>query len=71
MSKRKAKPWDLLNKDLLIQDQAVVDQRMSLCEECPELLQITHQCRQCGCYMPAKTKLSNASCPMGKWDIVE
>lgn len=71
MSKRKAKPWDLLNKDLLIQDKAIVDQRMSLCEECPELLKITQQCRQCGCYMPGKTRLRNASCPIGKWDIVE
>tara|TARA_R100001163_G_C5065624_1_gene203633 strand:- start:306 stop:626 length:321 start_codon:yes stop_codon:yes gene_type:complete len=22
----------------------------------------------CGCYMPAKTKLKTASCPLGKWD---
>lgn len=25
------------------------------------------KCQRCGCYMPAKTKLTKATCPVKKW----
>jgi hypothetical protein len=25
-------------------------------------------CKECGCIMKAKTTLSNAECPIGKWN---
>jgi hypothetical protein len=61
-----AKPWHLLNKDNYV-DSAIADKRFSICLECPRLLKKTKQCRECGCFMELKTKLYNASCPIGKW----
>jgi hypothetical protein len=31
------------------------------------LMQITKQCKQCGCVMSAKVKLLHATCPLNKW----
>lgn len=41
-------------------------QRMSVCEKCPKLM-VTKQCSECGCYMPIKSQLMHASCPLEKW----
>lgn len=41
--------------------------RMSLCRACPDYNSGTTQCRRCGCFMSAKTKLRHGSCPIGKW----
>lgn len=67
---RTAKPWDLLNKNLRV-DDAIAEERFAICKACPELIPVTNQCRKCGCMMSQKTKLSNASCPIGKWSKVE
>jgi hypothetical protein len=66
-----AKPWDLLKKDNHIEDDFIINSRMSTCLDCDRYIHITSQCKECGCIMPLKTKLKNASCPLGKWDIVE
>lgn len=67
---RDAKPWDLINPNLRV-DEKIAEERFAICLECPELTKKTHQCRKCGCMMKQKTKLANASCPIGKWDVVE
>ncbi len=41
--------------------------RMSVCETCPEFARIARQCKQCGCFLDLKTKLLEATCPIGKW----
>jgi hypothetical protein len=41
--------------------------RMSICRGCPDFNAGTSQCRRCGCFMSAKTKLRQGSCPIGKW----
>jgi hypothetical protein len=43
------------------------EQRLDICKGCPELTHLTHQCKLCGCFMLAKTKLKSASCPINKW----
>lgn len=40
--------------------------RMSVCQTCPFFTK-ARTCRKCGCFMPVKTKLKNARCPLGKW----
>lgn len=45
----------------------IIQQRMSTCNSCPDFVRSTTQCRQCGCFMSAKTRLKKASCPIGKW----
>ena len=67
---RDARPWDLLNPHLRVEDE-IADERFEICKGCPELIPVTHQCKKCGCMMKQKTKLANASCPLGKWSQVE
>lgn len=60
------RPWDLLNSDNYIEEEKAAE-RYSICLGCPELIQLSKQCKQCGCFMAAKTKLEKATCPLGKW----
>lgn len=41
--------------------------RMKICLQCEHFLKITKQCKKCGCFMIIKTRLPNATCPIGKW----
>ncbi len=41
--------------------------RYAICKECPQLIKATKTCKECGCFMVAKTKLEKATCPLGKW----
>ena len=60
-------PLDLLNPQTRRTTDEVADIRMSTCNSCPELIKLTSQCKKCGCFMSAKTKLESAKCPIGKW----
>jgi hypothetical protein len=68
---KKARPWDIFNKNIekVMPEQQLV--RLDICKSCPELIQLTKQCKKCGCFMEAKTKLPHASCPLGKWEKVD
>lgn len=68
---RPARPWDLFNKNIGRVEDLLAKERMSICLECPKLIPITNQCKECGCIMSLKTKLPNASCPLGKWSEVQ
>lgn len=48
-------------------NEEVSEKRLNICLECPELIQLTKQCKQCGCFMKAKVQIQKATCPMGKW----
>ena len=61
------RPWDLLNPNEEKVSDEEASKRFSICEECPELIKITKQCKQCGCFMKLKTQLKEAKCPIGKW----
>ena len=61
------RPWDMLNPNVERASSNVAETRMDICSKCPELIQLTKQCKQCGCMMTAKTKLQLATCPLGKW----
>jgi hypothetical protein len=61
------RPWDVLNPHSEKASDQVANSRMSVCLECPELVNISKQCKQCGCVMPLKVKLLKAECPIGKW----
>jgi ribosomal protein L32 len=53
-----------------IQDNIVAsdsETRMNVCRQCEHLHPTTKLCMRCGCFMPAKTKIKNAHCPLGKW----
>lgn len=59
-------PMALLNPDTPEVDEIVQKSRMDICEECPHFM-ITKQCSKCGCFMPGKTKMLHASCPIERW----
>lgn len=61
------RPWDLLNPNTEWADEEASSSRYSVCQSCPELVSLTKQCKKCGCFMAAKTKLAHATCPLGKW----
>jgi hypothetical protein len=61
------KPWDLVNPNTEWADESLSKERYSICQSCPELIKLTKQCKKCGCFMAAKTKLQLATCPLGKW----
>jgi hypothetical protein len=65
---RSARPWDLFNKDLGRVETEVAEKRLSICEGCVKFIKLTTQCKECGCVMKMKSKLPNASCPLGKWE---
>lgn len=61
-----ARPWHVLDKNNNV-EESVAEARYAICLECPELIGLTKQCKQCGCVMPMKTKVRVATCPLGKW----
>jgi broad specificity polyphosphatase/5'/3'-nucleotidase SurE len=61
------KPWDLLNPNVPRSTEFLAEERFKICLSCPELINFTKQCKKCGCFMAAKTKLEAATCPIGKW----
>jgi hypothetical protein len=61
------RPWDLVNPATDWASEELAKTRYSICKACPELIKLTKQCKKCGCFMVAKTKLQGAVCPLGKW----
>jgi hypothetical protein len=61
------RPWHLLDHNKIVDDPKKAEQRLEICKACPELMQLTTQCKKCGCVMSLKTKLEAATCPIGKW----
>ena len=46
----------------------VSEQRLKICEECPELNTVLYQCKICMCFMKGKTMFFDSKCPLNKWD---
>lgn len=65
------RPWDLLNANKARLSDELQQERMEICKKCPFFVKFTQQCTKCGCIMPAKTKLADAFCPVGKWHAVD
>lgn len=61
------RPWDILNPDAPRATDDIAAKRLEICLGCEKLIQVTKQCKECGCFMSMKTKLENATCPLGKW----
>lgn len=64
---RPVRPWDLFNKNMNRAPSHVQKERLSICESCPFYRQSLNQCKKCGCIMPQKVKLADATCPVQKW----
>lgn len=44
----------------------IKEERLNICKAC-EFFTLLQQCKKCGCFMPAKTLLARAKCPIDKW----
>jgi hypothetical protein len=64
-----ATPLDLLNNKNYT-DRETRDFRYDICKSCDRLINVTKTCKECGCFMSAKTWMKHASCPLGKWGSV-
>lgn len=62
-----AKFTDLFNPNKPRSTKEVIEDRLAICQTCPQLNQKLMQCRKCGCFMKLKTTLQGAKCPLGKW----
>jgi len=45
--------------------ESYATRRMEICRTCEHYAMFI--CKQCGCFMPAKTRLKGAECPIHKW----
>lgn len=41
--------------------------RLDICNSCDNFNKTIKICKQCGCYMPAKSMFASANCPEDKW----
>jgi len=42
-------------------------ERMNICKHCEKYKKTLKQCSECGCFMPLKTRVAHAKCPLNKW----
>lgn len=61
------RPWDFVKPSTRYVATNVAQDRLAICQKCPEFIKLTTQCKKCGCIMKAKTNLELATCPIGKW----
>ena len=53
-------------KNILLHDQDIIDKRRAICDDCE--FKIGLNCKKCGCFIKAKTRVATVGCPVGKWD---
>lgn len=58
---------DFLTGSLEFASEDVVAKRIAICEPCEVRNSTLNTCTACGCFLPAKTKLLEATCPMELW----
>jgi hypothetical protein len=64
--KLSATPFGLVDKESYTSEEEA-KARLDMCNGCDRFINLTKQCKECGCFMPLKTKLKNTKCPLNKW----
>lgn len=67
LEKLKKNAGNTINSLGIIADKEVSQKRISICVECENFINLTRQCKKCGCFVDAKTKVKSAECPINKW----
>jgi hypothetical protein len=52
-------------------DESVKQERLAICYSCSSFNEKIQMCKECGCYMPAKTLFASTQCPVNKWTTAE
>ena len=60
-------PLDLLNPSEYSHNEEQTRKRLEICHSCDFFYKPVGICKKCGCVMKLKTKLQEATCPIGKW----
>jgi len=60
-------PTDFASGDIALADNETVLYRISECYKCDEFIRESSLCRQSGCQISIKVKVSNSTCPIGIW----
>ena len=55
--------WAMDNK----KSRDLMETRMPMCKLCPNRIRVTNTCKECGCFLPAKTRVPDESCPIDLW----
>jgi hypothetical protein len=66
--------YDLLNPLAYLKDQNVYNERILICNSCPEQkfnkIARKRQCSKCKCFTDLKGMIAREKCPIGKWKPV-
>ena len=61
-----------MNLVMSIQDrQKRSKKRLNICKVCEKYDSLFGRCKECGCFMILKVKLTGAKCPLDKWRELE
>jgi hypothetical protein len=71
LGEKETRPWDIFNKNIEKVEEKVFQERLDICNGCPEFLKLTSQCKECGCFMKVKARIQEAKCPLNKWNSFE
>tara|TARA_Y100001938_G_scaffold91213_1_gene125125 strand:- start:542 stop:907 length:366 start_codon:yes stop_codon:yes gene_type:complete len=58
---------DLLDGKEVLAKKNITEKRLEVCLDCPKLMKDEGRCSLCGCYIKAKARMMQESCPIGKW----
>ena len=58
------KPLEAIKSTLAKVDEVVASTRMETCKSCSEFKASMSICKQCGCYMPLKSRSKNLPAPL-------
>lgn len=58
---------DLVTGNLRIANDETIISRLAICDGCEVQNKAVKICTACGCFIPAKIRLQEASCPMELW----
>ena len=51
----------------LIETKINAKERYNICKNCDSFIKMTKVCKECWCFLPAKTKILQEKCPLDKW----
>jgi hypothetical protein len=51
----------------MIAPSDIIHERLAICKQCEFYIELTGQCKKCGCFLKGKTMLSASECPIKKW----
>lgn len=56
--------------DGVVVTEEIFNERMKICSGCPMFEIEQKRCRECGCFMEAKSMFKKTYCPLHKWEAL-